>query len=275
MLSSYINNIRLQSLFSRRYFSFSHASCALILLCGTVKWWVSEMESDDMTTHPLSLSLACIFFPSHLLFSVNFPPSASHPRPNHNGHHFSPPFMFSIPFPTYLHPSALSVLRLLPSLHPDIFNSFIRPPPFHLHPFFLGAAGGLLSERYLGKVEPMSRAELYTASLSKYKNMIDTWGGWSLFQDLLATLETVAKRHDSSIASVATRYVLDRPAVGGVIVGCRLGVAGAGQHISDSLRSCSSDLKLTAEDLSAIEAVTQRSRDLMAIIGDCGDEYRN
>ncbi|XP_026222826.1 uncharacterized oxidoreductase At1g06690, chloroplastic-like isoform X2 [Anabas testudineus] len=135
-------------------------------------------------------------------------------------------------------------------------------------------AGGLLSERYLGKAEPTSRAELCTASLSKYKNMVDTWGGWSLFQDLLITLETVAKRHDCSLASVAMRYVLDRPAVGGVIVGCRLGVAGAGQHISDSLQSCSADLKLTAEDLSAIEAVTRRSRDLMVVIGDCGDEYR-
>ncbi|XP_029912139.1 uncharacterized oxidoreductase At1g06690, chloroplastic-like isoform X2 [Myripristis murdjan] len=136
-------------------------------------------------------------------------------------------------------------------------------------------AGGLLSERYLGKAEPKSRAELYTASLSKYKNMIDAWGGWSLFQDLLVTLETVAKRHGCSVASVATRYILDRPAVGGVIVGCGLGVAGAGQHISDSLRSCSPELRLTAEDHAAIEAVTRRSRDLMAHIGDCGDEYRN
>ncbi|CAK6976361.1 uncharacterized oxidoreductase YccK-like [Scomber scombrus] len=135
-------------------------------------------------------------------------------------------------------------------------------------------AGGLLTERYLGKAEPNTRAELYTASLSKYKNVIDTWGGWRLFQDLLVTLETIAKRHDCSVASVATRFVLDRPAVGGVIVGCRLGVAGAGQHISDSLRSCSPDLKLTAEDLAAIEAVTHRSRELMALIGDCGDEYR-
>ncbi|XP_062419748.1 uncharacterized protein LOC134132258 [Pungitius pungitius] len=136
-------------------------------------------------------------------------------------------------------------------------------------------AGGLLSERYLGKAEPHSRAELYTASLSKYKNMINSWGGWSLFQDLLVALETSARRHDCSVASVATRYVLDRPAVGVVIVGCRLGVAGAGQHISDSLRSCSPDLKLTAEDRATIAAVTQRSRDLMALIGDCGDEYRN
>lgn len=136
-------------------------------------------------------------------------------------------------------------------------------------------AGGLLSERYLGRAEPTSRAELDTASLSKYKKMIDAWGGWNLFQDLLVALETVAKRHGCSLACVATRYVLDRPAVGGVIVGCRLGVAGAGQHIGDSLRSCSPDLKLTAEDLAAIEAVTRRSRDLMTLIGDCGDEYRS
>ncbi|XP_068454016.1 uncharacterized protein [Clinocottus analis] len=136
-------------------------------------------------------------------------------------------------------------------------------------------AGGLLSERYLGKTEPSSKAELYTASLSKYKNMVNCWGGWSLFQDLLVALETIAQRHGCSVASVATRYVLDRPAVGGVIVGCRLGVAGAGQHISDSLRSCSPDLKLTVEDLAAITAVTRRSRDLSALIGDCGDEYRS
>lgn len=136
-------------------------------------------------------------------------------------------------------------------------------------------AGGLLSERYLGMAEPSSSAELYTASLSKYKNMINAWGGWRLFQDLLIALETVAKRQSCSVASVATRYVLDQPAVGGVIVGCRLGIAGAGQHITDSLRSCSPELKLTTEDLAAIEAVTRRSKDLMAVIGDCGDEYRN
>lgn len=96
-----------------------------------------------------------------------------------------------------------------------------------------------------------------------------------MFQDLLVALETVAKRHDCSMASVATRFVLDRPAVGGVIVGCRLGIAGAGQHISESLCSCSADLKLNEDDLATIEAVTRRSRDLAALVGDCGDEYRS
>ena len=50
--------------------------------------------------------------------------------------------------------------------------------------------GGLLSERYLGKPEP-GRHELTTASLQKYKQMIDAWGGWSLFQELLGVLAAV------------------------------------------------------------------------------------
>lgn len=157
------------------------------------------------------------------------------------------------------------------------------PPPISLlassllltsPPLFPPTAGGLLTERYLGAAEPRSRAELTTASLSKYKTMVDSWGGWSLFQDLLLALDGVAKRRSCSLASVATRYVLDQPAVGGVIVGCRFGIGGAGHHVSESLRSCSADLKLAEEDLADIEAVTRRSRDLMASIGDCGDEYR-
>ncbi|KAG9332423.1 hypothetical protein JZ751_014521 [Albula glossodonta] len=132
--------------------------------------------------------------------------------------------------------------------------------------------GGLISERYLGCEEPKSRAELSTASLSKYKNMVDLWGGWGLFQELLSALDVVAGRHGCSIANVATKYVLDRPAVGGVIVGCRLGVAGA-EHIQDNLRSL--NVSITPEDLSAIDHVLHRSRDLMCAIGDCGDEYRH
>ena len=47
--------------------------------------------------------------------------------------------------------------------------------------------GGLLSDRYLGRPEP-TPAVLNTASLRKYKQIIDAWGGWSLFQQLLAVL---------------------------------------------------------------------------------------
>ena len=128
--------------------------------------------------------------------------------------------------------------------------------------------GGLLSDRYLGLPEPR-QAELNTASLGKYKQMIDAWGGWELFQRLLSSLRTVADKHEATIANVAVRYVLDRPAVGGVIVGARLGVA---EHIADNLRVF--DIQLDADDLEAIEGVLGESRDLYRLIGDCGDEYR-
>jgi len=128
--------------------------------------------------------------------------------------------------------------------------------------------GGLLSEKYLGRSEPR-RAELDTASLKKYKNMIDAWGGWTLFQELLAVLNQIADKHEVSIANVGVRYVLDRPAVAGVIVGARLGIA---QHVTDNGRVFG--LELDAGDLAIIEAVLAKSRDLMQLIGDCGDEYR-
>ena len=128
--------------------------------------------------------------------------------------------------------------------------------------------GGLLSDRYLGQPEP-PRSALTTASLGKYKPMIDAWGGWSLFQELLQTLKRIGDRHGASIATVAVRAMLDRPAVAGVIVGTRLGVA---EHIADTLRVF--DLRLSAADHAAIDAVLRRSGDLYGRIGDCGAEYR-
>ena len=129
--------------------------------------------------------------------------------------------------------------------------------------------GGLLSETFLGRPEPR-RSELNTASLQKYKNMLDAWGGWRLFQELLAVLQQIADKHRVSIANVGVRYVLDRPAVAGVIVGARLGLA---QHLTDNARVF--DVELDADDISMIEAVLARSRDLITLIGDCGDEYRS
>ena len=108
-----------------------------------------------------------------------------------------------------------------------------------------------------------------TASLRKYKQMIDAWGGWNLFQQLLAVLRGVADKHGTTIANVAVRYVLDRPAVAGVIIGARLGVA---EHIRENAQVF--HIEMDAEDLEAIEQVLGQSRDLYQMIGDCGDEYR-
>lgn len=128
--------------------------------------------------------------------------------------------------------------------------------------------GGLFSEKYVGRPEP-GRWDLDTASLRKYKNMIDAWGGWKLFQTLLSTLQSIAQKHNVSIANVAVRYVLDRPAVGGVIVGARLGIA---EHIADNAKVFS--FSLDQEDYSKLDAILSQSRNLYQLIGDCGDEYR-
>src|SRR6266849_4325102 len=122
--------------------------------------------------------------------------------------------------------------------------------------------GGLLSQKYLGRAEP-GRVELATASLQKYKQMIDAWGGWTLLQELLVVLKRIADKHGVSIANVGTRYVLDRPAVAGVIIGARLGLT---QHIADNARTF--DLALDVEDRAALEPVLAKSRDLMRVIGD-------
>jgi len=128
--------------------------------------------------------------------------------------------------------------------------------------------GGLLSEKYLGRPEP-PRTELNTASLQKYKRMIDAWGGWALFQELLAVLKQIADKHHVSVANVGVRYILDRPAVAGAIVGARLGVA---EHIANNARVFG--FELDTGDNRVIETVLAKSRDLMKLIGDCGDEYR-
>jgi aryl-alcohol dehydrogenase-like predicted oxidoreductase len=128
--------------------------------------------------------------------------------------------------------------------------------------------GGLLTDRYLGQAEPRAAA-LTTASLRKYKQMIDAWGGWELFQDLLRALRQIADRHGASIASVAVRWVIDRPAVAGAILGVRLGVS---EHRAENAQALG--LSLDADDHRRLESVFGRSRDLFRIIGDCGNEYR-
>jgi aryl-alcohol dehydrogenase-like predicted oxidoreductase len=128
--------------------------------------------------------------------------------------------------------------------------------------------GGLLSEHWIGRAEP-GRGDLATVSQRKYKNMIDAWGGWTLFQELLAALKLIADKHRTGIAAIGARAILDRPAVAGVIVGARLGIA---EHIAANARIF--DLALDADDLARLAPILARGRDLMQMIGDCGDEYR-
>jgi aryl-alcohol dehydrogenase-like predicted oxidoreductase len=89
-------------------------------------------------------------------------------------------------------------------------------------------AGGFFSERWLGAPEP--GPELTNRSLIKYKLVIDDFGGWEAFQELLRALHTIGQRHGCSIATVATRWVLDQPGVAAAIVGARYA-----DHLHDTL----------------------------------------
>jgi len=119
-------------------------------------------------------------------------------------------------------------------------------------------AGGFLSDRWLGKPEPV--AGLTNRSLIKYKLIIDDFGGWDLFQELLRTLRSVADAHACDIATVASRVMLQREGVAAVIVG-----ATNASHLEANARIGA--VELDSADLAAIDAVVQRH------IGPDGDVF--
>jgi aryl-alcohol dehydrogenase-like predicted oxidoreductase len=127
-------------------------------------------------------------------------------------------------------------------------------------------AGGFLSERWLGQPEPGTAggatpaATLTNRSLIKYKLIIDDFGGWDSFQQLLALLAQIAAKHNTDLASVASRVMLDRPQVAAVIVG-----ATSTKHVAAHTQLDS--VHLDKDDLAAIAAVTRRSN------GPKGDIY--
>lgn len=119
-------------------------------------------------------------------------------------------------------------------------------------------AGGFLSDRWLGAPEP--RPPFENRSLTKYKLIIDDFGGWDLFQELLRALRRVADRNDTDIASVASSAMLDRPMVAAVIVGAR-----NRSHIAANVALTS--LALTAADQAEIAEVLSRRQ------GPAGDTF--
>lgn len=124
-------------------------------------------------------------------------------------------------------------------------------------------AGGFLSERWLGKQEPK---DLVTWSQMKYKRFIDVVGGWERLQELLKVLDQIARKNDVSIANVASRFILEQPAVGAVIVGARLGES---NHVEDNASVFS--FQFDKDSKNKIHEALSRFN---PIPGDCGDEYR-
>jgi aryl-alcohol dehydrogenase-like predicted oxidoreductase/enamine deaminase RidA (YjgF/YER057c/UK114 family) len=126
-------------------------------------------------------------------------------------------------------------------------------------------AGGFLSEKWLNQPEP-ELTEALTWSQMKYKRFINTAGGWKVFQGLLSVLDRIASSKNVSIANVASRFILEQPAVASVIIGARLGER---NHSEDNMRLFSFDF--SADERAAIEVALGQFE---AIPGDCGDEYR-
>jgi len=126
-------------------------------------------------------------------------------------------------------------------------------------------AGGLLSEKWLGQSDRKAD-RMDTWSQMKYKRFIDVAGGWKPFQQLLDVLNEIAQKHEVSLSNIATKYILEQPAVGGIIIGARLGKS---KHIEDNLRLF--DFELDESSQNQIKKALSR---FLPIPGDCGDEYR-
>ncbi len=126
-------------------------------------------------------------------------------------------------------------------------------------------AGGFLTEKWLDKPEPAIDS-LATWSEMKYKRFIDAAGGWQALQGLLQAMKKVAARHEVSMANIACRYVLEQPAVGGIIIGARLG---QNDHVADNKRLF--EFSLDEESHSVLAEALEA---FSPVPGDCGDEYR-
>lgn len=124
-------------------------------------------------------------------------------------------------------------------------------------------AGGLLTEKWLGRAQPRDAADWSTM---KYLRFVEAIGGWDVLQTILAAAAKVAAKHDVSIGNVATRWVLEQSAVAGVIIGARLGER---EHRGDNLKIF--DFALDGEDHRILDGALAHSTPLA---GDCGDEYR-
>lgn len=110
-------------------------------------------------------------------------------------------------------------------------------------------AGGLLAEKYLGKPAPL---EDETRSATKYRLIMEEFGGWDLFQEVLLLLKSIAAENRSDIGTVASAYILQQMGVKGVIVGAR-----NLSHLQSNLQI--PEISFTAEVMRNLSALFARS----------------
>jgi len=112
-------------------------------------------------------------------------------------------------------------------------------------------AGGFLSDRYLNAPDPTQPLE--NRSLTKYRLIIEEFGGYELFQKALQALRAIADKYGVGIAEVATRYILQKDFVASAIIGAR-----NLNHLK-KLQQISS-FELSTDDLQVIENIISQSK---------------
>lgn len=105
-------------------------------------------------------------------------------------------------------------------------------------------------------------------------DIIYNWGTWDQFQELLAVLSAIAGRHGVSLTNVATRWILQQPAVGAVIVGTRLGVSAHGDQNLAVFTFQLNEAEMTDINALALGSNGEKSMAMFKKLGDCGNEYR-
>jgi len=118
-------------------------------------------------------------------------------------------------------------------------------------------ASGILSDKYLGRGPP-TQEEKNTASMRMYSKTVERFGDWKLFQQLLETMNDIAKDvrdsgrcKDATISNIAQRYILDTKSVAAVLVGVR-----NTNHIDDNVRAHS--FRLTDGEMEVISSVVAK-----------------
>ena len=145
---------------------------------------------------------------------------------------------------------------------PDLkMNEFCKASGVKLLPYGV-LAGGFLSNKFLEA--DVKDVVLDTGSKRKYSSVIRNFGGWGNLQKLLKVLVSIGKKHDQSIANVATRWVLEKESVLAVILGARNDF-----HVEDHQKLF--QFTLDADDKSRIdEALSFTTK----ATGDCYDWER-
>ena len=91
-------------------------------------------------------------------------------------------------------------------------------------------------------------------------------GGWEAFQNILEVANSIAIKHDVSLANISSRFVFENNAVAALIIGARLGKS---QHIQKNKKIL--NIRLDSDDLCKMQSAIL---ELKPIPGNCGDEYR-